>query len=450
MSDAAAYLAAAVLLGFGGYRLAADRRRATAYAARVALYGFLACQGLAMVLLATATSDLLMRLGVSALAVVLAGEVVRTAAISFLMQIGRLLLPTGRPARPRGPAVVVPAALAVQAGMTGTFLAARPHTTPDWSLEVTGEGALLLSVHDAIFALYAIWVLAEIVNRLRRESVRVGPGTLRLGTRLMLAAACVGVVWAAWTADDIADVLRSNVQNGSEDTVSNVLGAVVASLVVAGATVTRWGEALAAPARWYRAHRTHVALGPLWDALHAQIPEIALTERPRRFGAALPSGVAFALYRRVIEIDDGRLALRPYAPTRDDVAALVRASGTNRSTAGPLRDEDALLEAASIALALANLRDGRKVGAEQDTAIGDDASERGSVEAEAAWLLRVTEEFTRSPLVARIRRGLHGHGALDGLDRPDGPGSVDAPRSEPAPIPRTLGHRRPAPRKPSG
>lgn len=404
MSDAAAYLAAAVLLGFGGYRLVTDRRRTAGYAARAAIHGFLLCQGLAMALLATATSDLLVRLGVSALAVLLTGEIVRTMAISFLMQIGRLLLPPARPARSRGPALVVPAALAVQAGMIGTFLAARPTTTRDWSLEVTGDGGLLLSAHDAIFALYAIWVLVELVNALRRESLRVGPGPLRLGTRLMLAAACVGVLWAAWTGDDIADVLRSNLQNGSEDVVSNVLGAVCAALVVAGATVTRWGEALAAPLRWYRAYRTYAALGPLWEALHAQIPEIALTERSGRFGAVLPSGLAFALYRRVIEIDDGRLALRPYAPTRAAVAALVEAVPADRPPLAPGSDgaavaEEALIEAVSIAAALANLRSGRKGDGDEGGPAGSEPPDRGSVEAEAAWLVRVAEQFTRSPVV---------------------------------------------------
>lgn len=254
-------------------------------------------------------------------------------------------------------------------------------------------------------------MLVELVNVLRRESLRVGPGPLRLGTRLMLAAACVAIPWAAWTADDIADVLRSNMQNGTEDVLSNTLGAVCATLAVAGATVTRWGEALSTPVRWYRAHRTYAALGPLWEALHEQIPEIALAERPGRFGAALPSDLAFALYRRVIEIHDGRLALRPYTPTQDTLTALVGPALTDRSPLAQAPDddmsvedvsvEDALIEAVSIAAALANLRCGRKVEPVEGAPSAGDPHEHGSVEAEAAWLVRVTEQFTRSPLVPR-------------------------------------------------
>lgn len=399
MSDFAAYLAAAVLLGFAAYRLVTDRRRTTAYADRAALYGFLICEGLAMALLATATSNLLVRLGVGALAVVLAGEIVRTVAVSFLMQIGRSMLRPPGARRPRSALSVVATALLVQAAMIGTFLAARPRTGRDWSMAVDGVGRVLLSAHDAVFAVYCIWALSGIARGLRRESLRVGPGALRLGTRLMLAAACVGILWAAWTGDDIADVLRSGTQDGSEDTVSNVLGAVCASLVVAGATVTRWGDASAAPLRWYRAYRAYSALGPLWEALHEQIPQIALAERRRRLGAVMPPNTAFALYRRVIEIHDGRLALRPYTPGPAAIAALIGAEPPESPSLGGAADEEALIEAASIAAALANFRSGRRVDRAQDALPVGESRDGGSVDDEAAWLVRVSKAFTGSPLV---------------------------------------------------
>jgi hypothetical protein len=417
VSDFAAYLAAAVLLGFAAFRLVTERRRAAAYPARGALYGFVVCEGLAMALLATGTSNLLVRLGVSALLVVLAGEIVRTAGVGFLMGIGRTLLPGPRRAGARPPVRALPTALAVQAAMIGTFLAAHPHTARDWSLQVHGSGQeLLLSAHDAVFALYSVCILVEIARALSRESKRLGPGPLRTGARLMLAAACVAVLWAAWTGDDIANVLRTGVQDGSEDTVSNVLGAVCASAVVAGATVTRWGEALAAPLRWWRAYRAYAALGPLWRALHAQFPQIALAERRRGWSVGLPPNIAFALYRRVIEIDDGRLALRPYAPAHTAIAALI---GTDPGERRPHRrcapDEDALIEAASIAAALANLRSGHRVGGGRDTQPSNTAHEAGSVDDEAAWLVQVSRAFTRSPVVPRVLGDL---GRRDGLDVP--------------------------------
>ena len=53
---------------------------------------------------------------------------------------------------------------------------------------------------------------------------------MRTGIRLSLVALAVGMVWTTWTVDDVVHVLRSGIQDGSEDLVSNALGAVCASL----------------------------------------------------------------------------------------------------------------------------------------------------------------------------------------------------------------------------
>lgn len=390
MSDAAAFLASLVLLGLAVYRLLADRGAAPD-STRTAVYGFFICEGLAMALLAPAGTELLGRVGVSALCVMLVGDGVRTAAAGFLMLVGYALTPRlGRP-----PRFVIPAAVLVQAAMIAMFLAARPVMTADGSLVVHGAGCVLLSLHDALFGAYAIWCLAVVVAALARESRRATPGPLRVGLRLALVAACVGVVWSAWTADDVIDVLRSGVQDGSEDITSNVLGAVCAALVVAGATVTKWGASAGAPLRWLRAYRTCARLAPLWEALHAELPHIALAEPRHGIRAAIPSNAEFALYRRVIEIDDGRLALRPYTPPRSAIAAVLQQSSA---------PDDALYEAVALAAALDNLRAGRRpepVDAEA-AAAPDEAS--GSVHREAAWLLEVALAF-HSPIV---RHALHG------------------------------------------
>ena len=415
MSDVAAYLAAAVLLAFAAYRSVTDRR-VTPYPSQLAVYGFVVCEGVTMALLAPATSDLLARLGVGSFEVVLAGDQVRTAAVSFLMLLGCALSPRPDGAASRAHRLAMPAVLvafAVQALMIATFLGAGARMTPDAALEVRGAGRWLLSVHDAAFALYAIWCLAVIAGALGREARRVGPGPLRLGLRLTLAAAGVGILWTAWTVDDIVDVLRTGVQDGSEDVVSNVLGAVCASLVVAGTTVSKWGEAMAAPLRWLRSYRMYTRLGPLWEALRTELPQIALADRRRGLGAVLPSSTEFALYRRVIEIHDGRLALRPYAQTPATVAESVRrlaaagrADGARVTDPGEAADEAALIEAASIAVALANLRAGRRLedpeACEAREALSDAAGTSGTVDAEAAWLLRVTEAFAGSPIVPRV------------------------------------------------
>ncbi|MDW4911699.1 DUF6545 domain-containing protein, partial [Streptomyces sp. ADMS] len=63
-----------------------------------------------------------------------------------------------------------------------------------------------------------------------------------------------------------------------------------------------------------RRHRWEVrsfdALGPLWQDLSAAMPEIVLSAADLDEDAASDSD--FLLQRRVIEISDGILALRPY------------------------------------------------------------------------------------------------------------------------------------------
>jgi hypothetical protein len=413
VSDFSAYLAAAVLLGFVGYRFAMDRRAAP-YPAQRYVYGFVFCEGLAMAMLAPTTPDVLTRVGAGGLTAVGTGEVVRTAAISFLMLIGCSVDPGPEPspaapgparrarirARPPGTvAVAVSAAVAVQAAMVALFLAARPEMTADGSVAVDRAGRWLLTAHDALFAVYAFWCLAMLAAALGRQARRLGPGPLRLGMQLTLAAVAVGMLWASWTVDDIGDVLTTGVQNGSEDTISNVLGAVCAVLVVASATTARWGDSFSAPLRWLRSYRMYLALEPLWEALRAEIPGIVLEERRPKLGARGPRPSAeFALYRRVIEIHDGRFALRPYAPARYAVAQQLA-----RMSAAPESDGlGALVEAASIATALENLRAGRKLEAPDAREVPLVPAASGTVAAEAAWLLKVTDAYTGSPIIPQV------------------------------------------------
>ena len=415
MSDFSAYLAAAVLLGFAGYRFAMDRRAAP-YPAQRYVYGFVFCEGLAMAMLAPTTPDALTRVGAGALTTVEIGEIVRTAAISFLMLVGCSLNPgpettapsgpAGPPRRPRIPirlpgtvAVAVAAAVAVQVAMVGLFLAARPRMTADGSVVVDRAGRWPLSAHDALFALYAFWCLALLAIALTRQARRLGPGPLRLGMHLTLAAVAVAMLWASWTLDDIGDVLTTGVQNGSEDTVSNVLGAICAVLVVASATTAKWGDRLSAPLRWLRSYRMYLALEPLWEALRAELPGIVLEERRPKLGARGPRPSAeFALYRRVIEIHDGRFALRPYAPAQHAVAQQLA-----RLSAAPESDGlGALAEAASIATALENLRAGRKLDDPDAREVPLAPAASGTVTAEAAWLLKVTAAYTGSPIIPQV------------------------------------------------
>ncbi len=128
------------------------------------------------------------------------------------------------------------------------------------------------------------------------------------------------------------------------------------------------GAALPAAVGWLGRYRRYRQLGPLWRALYRADPAIALDP------PAVPDFLVLArlrlhLYRRVIEIRDGLLALRPY---RDPaVAAAARERATRAGLDGPARD--AAVEAAVVAAALRAKAEGLPPRGDAETAVAGGA-----------------------------------------------------------------------------
>lgn len=95
-------------------------------------------------------------------------------------------------------------------------------------------------------------------------------------------------------------------------------------IFVAGLTMPGWGRHASGVRNWLRAYRDHRCLYPLWRALYSAFPEIALDppSTRTRWKEFSPRDIPYRLYRRVIEIQDGCRALRPYlVPRLPDTAA---------------------------------------------------------------------------------------------------------------------------------
>jgi hypothetical protein len=132
-------------------------------------------------------------------------------------------------------------------------------------------------------------------------------------------------------------------------------------------------------------------LRPLWTLLLEAAPDVELPAQP---GTRLSP--RFRLHRRVIEIRDAELALRPFWD-RDAAREAARAA---RSAGLAPEQHDAVVEAVMILTALGARRGGAEASA--DPRAGRSLTEpRNDLESETARLLLVSRAVRHSPIVRR-------------------------------------------------
>ncbi|MER5786289.1 MAB_1171c family putative transporter [Streptomyces mobaraensis] len=336
MTDVLACLAGLALIVFGLCRRAALRGGRVAPALRQA-HRFAFCLGAALLVLAP-TSALAVERAVDVPGLpMLLGDVLRMLAVACLGLLAE------RPAR-RGGAAALAVALAAPPVLLPALFFAADLRHAAGRLTVDGGHRPFLAAYDAVLVLYPAWWLAAAGRTVRARARRTGPGPLRTGLRLLAAAVAAGLVWTAWGLDDVRLVLLTGRQTDGDDTVSTALSLLCAVLVAAGGSAAAWP----ALRHWWWCLRTYRSLTPLWSALHQAFPTTALPTRrpPLALPAPLsPHRLRFALYRRVIEIHDGLLLLRPHfmataggGPTADEHAnagGRTAADGCPTTDTGP-------------------------------------------------------------------------------------------------------------------
>ncbi len=175
--------------------------------------------------------------------------------------------------------------------------------------------------------------------------------SMRVGLRLSAAGGALGLGYVVNKAAFVALRALSLSYPGDVQLVSDTLLAGAVLLLVVGSTMPAWGPRVGLPqlCRWLDEYRAYWSLYPLWRALYHSNPEIALVPAASRVGNALAvRQLGFHLYRRVIEIRDGVLALRGHFDPR------VADAARERGRAAGLVDEDlqALVEAEILSAAL--------------------------------------------------------------------------------------------------
>lgn len=298
----------------------------------------------------------------------------------------------------------VTAAIGVMVVLAILFVAAPVEAsvlTPEFTDRYGHEPAML-----AFWGVFLAWLAAALTSTIRltwRYGKQAPPSRLRTAILLIggSAAACLGYV-AAKSAYLVA--LSAAVEHRFAvfyTGASRTLLVTSMLLMVAGCA---WSalERIAGP-RHLTAYRRLRRLRPLWHALYEATPAIALTART----AATPerSGIwnlELRLYRRVIEIRDGVLALRPYAGP--DLRERARVAARDLDV--PESQVESLAEAAWLEAA-------RRAKLRGDAPARDSsASGRGGVDlaAELEILEQVSMAYQRSKvvlaLVDRLERGV--------------------------------------------
>jgi len=159
-----------------------------------------------------------------------------------------------------------------------------------------------------------------------------------------------------------------------------------------------WGPRIGLPRllRWVEHYRAHRRLYPLWREQCEAVPDVLLIRpSPRLIDALAVRHLAFRLHRRVIELRDAQLALRPYLDPQvaDTACELGRQAGVDGEE---LR---AVVEAASLAAAVDAKTHRRPGSAPEEPAAASGGTDLGAdLQSETAWLVKVATAY-RSPLM---------------------------------------------------
>lgn len=231
---------------------------------------------------------------------------VMTAAFSAQSMLRELTLEPGSGAT-RGRVVILVAAVTglwVCRGLVGSSGNDR--------LGSQADSDLWAMAYLLVFLAYLGTVLVDVCRRCLEYARSAGP-TLAMSLRI-IAAGCVfglGYVAVKLTATTLV-LIGPGMAPVIEATSGRLLAVLGGVLVAAGSMLPLLVDGVSAVRTWVRCYRSLRALYPLWCELIATNPDLALDPASGRLADVLRvRDLEHRLYRRVIEIRDARLALRP-------------------------------------------------------------------------------------------------------------------------------------------
>jgi len=375
------------VLGFAGfsYKLV-DARNNQPLRRMWYMAGFGVCIALGILVLTPAMEELAGGGVVFDRFATLAGDEFKLGAMAFAVAFVRSMR-LGEGARLGWHAVLTFVTLAAEVVL---YLVAQPTREGELTM-LTSRGLPFYVAYEVLFLVYGLISLAFLTAVFARFAAAAEPGPLRAGLWLIVAGVCSAFGWTFWDVDDVRQLAVTGFVEAREDVPSAVFAACSIGFFSLGATLSVWSPSVAKIFGWFRAYRSYRRIEPLWTALRAAVPGIALDPDAR-----LTGGAEFALYRRVIEIRDGHLALRRHF----DPGLPERVHANARSAGIPEGRLAATVEAATLAAAILSERAGRCY---PESDIPPPQLADAGVATEAAWLVQVSRAFRRSEVVARVR-----------------------------------------------
>jgi hypothetical protein len=285
--------------------------------------------------------------------------------------------------------------------MGGLFAAAKVrHETLDF-LGHYGTATLIV-VYWLVFLTYLGVALVDVVRLAWRWAGQTDQAVLGLGLRLTAIGGLIGLAYVGYDLLYLAaaQLERPNLL-GNQPLMTQGLIAASVVLIVVGSTMPAWGPRVGLPTLlgWLGRYRAHRRLYPLWWALCQAIPGIALVPPPSRWRDALSvRNLGFALHRRIIEMRDAQLQLRPFL----DPQAAETATELGRQAGLEGEELRVVAVAASLSAALhAKVEGQRAAGAGSALADPGGTDVHGDLESESAWWVKVATAY-RSPLVRDV------------------------------------------------
>lgn len=244
-----------------------------------------------------------------------------------------------------------------------------------------------------IYLLAQAVALVSVVWRCWQWARIVGQPWLRRGLYMIATGALCGIgVSACRTTAVVARWFGRNWDQVNTH-LSVVFAIVGLSLAALGFALPTWGRHLSRLRGWLGRYHGYRSLYPLWDALRTATPTIVLPVRIPWWDFEL------RLTRRLAEINDGRLALRPHVDQR--VAA--RAAQLGEEAGLSEADLAAVVEAARLRGAMA------AKAADIEHRPGGEPHHHplGAADGidELTWLSAVSRAFRHSPLVVEAVAG---------------------------------------------